>query len=145
VHQQRQWYSVNSLCRIVHVSRAGYYSWLHSRRKRELSDGLLLKDIKRLYQQSNGRYGSPRVYRGLRTEGRSCSKSRVERLMRDNDLRAKHKRKFEVTTDSKHSLPVADNILARRFEWERPNQAWVGDITYIRTDEGWLYLAMLLD
>jgi transposase InsO family protein len=74
-----------------------------------------------------------------------CSKERVERLMRQDGLRTKHKRKFKVTTNSKHNHPIAPNILAGRFDWEHPNQAWVGDITYIPTDEGWLYLAVLND
>jgi len=106
---------------------------------------MLLKDIKRIYDANDRNYGSPRVYRELRTAGVSCSKDRVERLMRENGLRAKQAKKFKVTTNSKHNLPVSPNVLAGRFEWERPNQAWVGDITYVATDEGWLYLAVLLD
>ena len=114
-------------------------------RRRERADAALLGDIKRIYDEHDRNYGSPRVYRELRTAGISCSKERVERLMRDNRLRAKHAKKFKVTTQSKHKHPVAPNVLAGRFEWPRPNQAWVGDISYIATDEGWLYLAVLLD
>ena len=106
---------------------------------------MLLKDIRRVHVDSDHTFGSPRVYRGLRLEGISCSKARIERLMRDNAVRTMHKRRFVVTTNSKHNLPVAPNILDGRFGWERPNQAWVGDITYIPTNEGWLYLAVLLD
>lgn len=146
VHQERHWYPVDQLCRILRVSRGGYYAWLRGRGKiREQADVVLLKDIRRIHLDSDRSYGSPRVYRGLRDEKISCSKARVERLMRKHELRTKHKRKFQVTTDSKHNLPVAPNILAGRFDWERPNQAWVGDITSIPTDEGWLYLAVLLD
>jgi putative transposase len=145
VHQERQWYSVDALCVTLKASRGGYYAWLQSRRCRERSDAVLLKEIERIYGDSDRSFGSPRVYRALRQEGQSCSKDRVERLMRENGLCSKHKQKFKVTTDSQHNLPVAPNILAGRFDWERPNQAWVGDITYIPTDEGWLYLAVLLD
>lgn len=145
VHQERRWYPIDLLCRTLKVSRGGYYQWLRSRRQRAHADARLLKDIMRVHSGSDRSYGSPRVYRDLRKEGISCSKARVERLMRDNELRSVHKEKFKVTTDSKHNLPVAPNILAGRFDWQRPNQAWVGDITYIPTDEGWLYLAVLLD
>lgn len=146
MHQEQRWYQIDSLCHALRVSRGGYYAWLRGRsHKRELADGLLLADIRRIYGDSNRNYGSPRVYRGLRTAGVKCGKRRVERLMQVNGLRAKQKRKFKVTTDSKHNLPVAPNVLAGRFTWEGPNQAWVGDITYIPTDEGWLYLAVLLD
>lgn len=146
MHQEQRWYPIDLLCRALRVSRGGYYGWLKGRgRQREQADAVLLEDVRRIHAGSNRNYGSPRVYRDLRQEGIVCSKARVERLMRDNELRAKHKRKFKVTTDSKHNLPVAPNVLAGRFAWERPNQAWVGDITYIPTDEGWLYLAVLLD
>jgi putative transposase len=147
VHQERQWYRVDELCHALRISRGGYYAWLRTemKRRREPSDEMLLADIRQIYEDSGQAYGSPRVYRELREADRKCSKARVERLMRQNGLRAKHKRKFKVTTDSAHHLPVADNILAGRFNWENPDQAWVGDITYIGTDEGWLYLAVLID
>lgn len=146
MHQERRWYPTGELCRDLRVSRGGYYAWLRGcGRRREQADVVLLKDIRRIHLESGRSYGSPRVYRDLRQAGVACSKARVERLMRENELRSTHKLKFKVTTDSKHNLPVAPNILAGRFSWERPNQAWVGDITYIPTDEGWLYLAVLLD
>ncbi len=146
MHQERRWYPIDVLARGLRVSRGGYYAWLRGLgRQRELGDAVLLTDIKRIYAENDRNYGSPRVYRDLRKAGVSCSKERIERLMHDNGLRAKHAKKFKVTTDSNHNLPVAPNVLAGRFEWERPNQAWVGDITYIPTDEGWLYLAVLID
>ena len=146
MQQERRWYQIEPLCRALRVSRGGYYSWLRGRgHKREMADSLLLSDIRRIYGDSNRNYGSPRIHRELRTAGVSCSKERVERLMRINGLRAKHKRKFKVATDSQHNLPVAPNLLAGRFSWERPDQAWAGDITNISTEEGWLYLAVLLD
>jgi putative transposase len=147
MHQERRWYPLEWLSRILRVSRSGYYAWLHTlaQRRREPADEQLLAQIRRIHEESKQTYGSPRVYRELRGTGVSCGKERVERLMHDNGLRAKHKRKFKVTTDSKHNLPVAPNVLAGRFNWDQPNVAWVGDITYIPTDEGWLYLAVLLD
>jgi putative transposase len=146
MHQERRWYQIDVLARALRVSRGGYYAWLRGLgRQREQADAVLLTDIRRIYADNDRNYGSPRVYRDLRTAGVSCSKERIERLMRDNGLKAKHAKKFKVTTDSNHNLPVAPNVLSGRFEWERPNQAWVGDITYIPTDEGWLYLAVLID
>lgn len=146
MHKERRWYQVDVLCRTLRVSRGGYYAWVRGLSgKRQQADALLLKDIRQIYTDNDRNYGSPRVYRTLRQNGVSCSKDRVERLMRDNGLRAKQAKKFKVTTDSKHKHPVARNVLAGRFKWECPNQAWVGDITYIPTDEGWLYLAVLID
>ena len=145
MHQERRWYPIDVLARVLRMSRAGYYAWLRGRgRQREQADAMLLTDIRRVYADNDRRYGSPRLYRELRKTV-SCGKERIERLMRDNGIKAKHAKKFKVTTDSNHNLPVAPNVLAGRFEWERPNQAWVGDMTYIPTDEGWLYLAVLID
>jgi len=128
------------------MSRGGYYNWLRGLgQRRAHADEVLLADIRRVYADNDRRYGSPRIYRDLLKDGVSCGKERIERLMRDNGIKAKHAKKFKVTTDSSHNLPVAPNVLAGRFEWERPNQAWVGDMTYIPTDEGWLYLAVLID
>jgi len=146
MHRERNRYPLERLCRTLHVCRNGYYRWLSGHgRKREEADAQLLQEIRRIHFKSDRNYGSPRIYRDLRKAGISCSKERVERLMRENGLKTKHKRKFKVTTDSKHNLPVAPNVLAGRFDWKRPNEAWVGDLTYIPTDEGWLYLAVLLD
>jgi len=145
MHQERRWYPIDVLARGLRLSRGGYYAWLRGRgQQREQADALLLTDIRRIYAENDRRYGSPRVYRELHKTV-SCGKERIERLMREDGLRAKHAKKFKVTTDSNHNLPVAPNVLAGRFEWERPNQAWVGDMTYIATDEGWLYLAVLID
>ena len=101
--------------------------------------------IKAVHKKSRKTYGSPRIYETLKASGETCSKKRVDRLMAKNGIRAKQKRKFVVTTDSKHNLPVADNILNREFNVHEPNTVWTSDITYIPTDEGWLYLAGVLD
>jgi putative transposase len=144
VQEEKNKCHVGALCRVLRLSRSGYYAWRKGR-KRENADAALLVRIRDVHAKSNKAYGSPRVYRALRKE-MSCSKRRVERLMRENGIRSKHKRRFKVTTNSKHNLPLAPNILAGRFSaWERPNQVWVGDITYIPTAEGWLYLSVLLD
>jgi putative transposase len=146
MHQERDRYPIELLCRGLKLSRAGYYAWLcNGGGKREKSDVALTERIRSVHGENEGKYGSPRVYRELRKAGVACSKERVERLMREAGLAAKHKRKFKVTTNSAHNLLVAPNVLAGRFTWERPDQAWVGDLTYIATDEGWLYLAVLLD
>ena len=101
--------------------------------------------IKAIHAEVKGVYGSPRMARELRRRGFPTSKERVERLMRDNGIKARHKRRYKATTDSRHTLPVAPNLLNRDFHPTAPNQAWCADLTYIWTDEGWLYLAIVLD
>ena len=105
----------------------------------------MLALIKAIHAELKGAYGSPRMLRELRNRGFSASKARVERLMREHNVRARHKRRYKATTDSKHSLPVAQNLLDRNFKPSAPNQVWTSDITYLWTDEGWLYLAIVLD
>ncbi len=101
--------------------------------------------IKAAHQASRGTYGSPRVHHDLVAQGHTVGRDRVARLMRENDLRGKRKRRFRNTTQSKHCHPVAPNVLEREFTVEQPNTAWVGDITYVWTAEGWLYVSTLLD
>jgi transposase InsO family protein len=105
----------------------------------------MLALIKAIHAELKGAYGSPRMIRELRNRGFSARKARVERLMHDNNVRAHHKRRYKATTDSKHNLPVAQNLLDRDFTPIAPNQVWTSDITYLWTDEGWLYLAIVLD
>lgn len=134
------------MCRALGVSRSGYYAWRGrpvSRRSRENEE--LLEKIKSVHKKSKERYGSPRVHNQLLADGESCGRGRVARLMSANGICAKQKRKFVVTTDSKHDMPVAENILDREFSVEEPNKVWLSDITYIPTDEGWLYLAGVVD
>jgi putative transposase len=102
-------------------------------------------EIKVVHKKSRKTYGSPRVHADLNETGHVCSKHRVARLMRENGIVSKHKRKFKVTTNSNHSYPIADNLLQRQFDVSEPGQCWVSDITYIPTREGWLYLAVTLD
>ena len=105
----------------------------------------MLQEIRQVHEQSRRNYGSPKVCQTLRANGEACNHKRVERLMRENGIRAKRARKFKATTNSKHNQPVAENVLARQFTVEEPNKVWCGDITYIWTDEGWVYLAVFLD
>jgi putative transposase len=134
------------MCRVLGVSRSGYYSWRTRRESdRHVQNRVLLERIRLVHRKSHGTYGSPRVHRQLIAEGVVCSRGRVERLMSANDIRAKQRRKFVATTDSKHSLPIAPNILKREFGVKEPNKVWTSDITYIPTQEGWLYLAGVMD
>jgi transposase InsO family protein len=110
-----------------------------------LTDAQMLAPIQSIHVEFKGSYDSPRMVRELRLRGFPASKERVERLMQENDIRAKHKRRFKVTTDSKHNLPIAPNLLERNFTPDAPNQVWTSDITYLWTDEGWLYLAIVID
>ena len=105
----------------------------------------MLALIRALHAELKGGYGSPRRVKELRGRGIAASKARVERLMREHGLRARHQRRFKATTGSKHALPVADNLLNRNFNPGQPDQVWTSDITYLWTDEGWLYLAVVLD
>jgi putative transposase len=139
-------FRVQSMCRALEASRSGYYRWRQlpeSSRARE--DRRLLVLIRTVYQQSQGRYGSPRVYEKLKQQGTFCGKRRVERLMRGDGLRARRRRCFRVTTRSIASHPPAPNHLNRQFSVLQLNTVWVGDMTYLWTQEGWLYLAVLLD
>jgi putative transposase len=139
-------YPLQMLCRALQVSDSGFTSWQRSDGPRQwLSDGELLERIREIHEETKAAYGSPRIYQELKGCGIPVSKGRVERLMRENGLRGRHKRRFKATTDSKHTLPVAPNLLQQNFETERPDQAWTADITYVATAEGWLYLAIVLD
>lgn len=134
------------MCQVLEVSRSGYYAWLkRPKSNRKKLNEELLERIKKIHKQSRKTYGSPRVTHTLKSQGIPCSKNRVARLTNENNIRPKTKRKFKATTNSKHNYPVADNILNRNFNPSRPNEAWVADITYIPTDEGWLYLAAVVD
>jgi len=128
------------------IERSGYYAWLNREpNKRDLANEKLDKEIISIFNEHKGRYGSPRLTKELQGRGEHCSKNRVARRMKQIGLKAKGKNKFKNTTDSKHNFPVAPNLLNRNFKAEAPNQKWCGDISYIWTDEGWLYLATVID
>jgi putative transposase len=131
---------------MLDVSRSGYYA----RRKRpvsarEMANQELYKKIKAVYNENHGVYGSPRIYRALKKQGVACSENRVARLMRLRSLQAKQTKRYKTTTKRNKAQPVAPNLLKRDFVAQRPNQKWLTDITYIPTQEGWLYLAAVLD
>jgi putative transposase len=139
-------YSVGRICTLLGISRSGYYAW--KKRKpgqREQKKQALTDLIRLIHKLSRRTYGSPRVYAQLRKQGVTCNRKTVARLMRKDGLKGQRKYRRVFTTDSKHTFPVAPNILNRDFQAEKPNQKWVADITYIPTQEGWLYLAGVLD
>lgn len=138
---------VRLMCRVLEVSASGYYAWCsRPESARSAANRKLLGDVRRLHGEHHGRYGSPRMHAALRAEGRTASRGRVERLMRRNGIRALAGRRFRpCTTDSRHYLPIAPNLLQQEFVAAAPNRVWLADITYIATGEGWLYLAAVLD
>ncbi len=146
IEQHRRQWPVTLMCQVLDVARSGYYAWCHraesraSRRRRQL-----IVMIRSIHQEMHRTYGSPRMHLELLERNERCSLNFVAKLMRQDGIAAKTKRKFKVTTDSKHDLPVAQNLLERRFEQPAPNQAWVSDISYLPTREGWLYLAVVQD
>jgi putative transposase len=139
-------FPIGPMCHVLGVSCSGYYAW---RRRpaapKTKADALLAVEVVGAHKRSRGTYGSPRVHAELRARGTRVGRKRVERLMREQGIQARRKRRFRRTTDSNHPNPVAPNVLARRFEPEAPNRAWVTDVTYVWTDEGWLFLAVMLD
>jgi putative transposase len=146
IDAQRDSYPLQALCEMLGVSTSGYADWKKSGGPTHwLSDEQLLALIRSVHAQYRQAYGSPRITEELKSRGIPASLERVKRLMRENGIRAKHKRRYKATTDSKHALPVAPNLLDRKFETSAPDQVWTADITYIPTREGWLYLAVVMD
>ncbi len=143
----RREFELAELCAALSVSTSGYRTWKRggSPNRKRLTDAQMLVLIRTIDRQLKNAYGSPRMVRELRDRGFPAGKEHVERLMRDNGIRARHKRRFKATTDSKHALPVAPNLLDRNFQPPAPNQVWSADLTYLWTDEGWLYRAVVLD
>jgi putative transposase len=134
------------MCKVLSVSRSAYYSWLKDKpAARRLENQQLTDLIRQLHQESKQSYGSPRIAKGLGQLSIQVSRPRVARLMKLAGLRAKVSKKFRVTTDSKHNYPVSENLLNRNFTATSLAQAWVSDITYVRTQAGWLYLTVVLD
>jgi transposase InsO family protein len=135
------------MCGTLGVAVSGYYAWRKRKQsQRQEQDQVLLTHIQRVFQHSHQLYGSPRVHAALRRDGIACSRKRVARLMRQAGLHSLRQRRHRIrTTDSNHTYPVAPNRLNRQFQAERPNQKWVADFTYVFTDEGWLFLAAVLD
>ena len=145
---ERIWH-ITTMCRVLVVSRAGYYAWrARPLCQRVRDDRVLYAKVQAIHERTRRRYGSPRVHRELRRQGCRCGEKRVARLMRAGGLRGTPRRAYRVTTESAHLAPVAPNRLDRQFDVTTipgVNQAWAADITYVPTDEGWLYLAVILD
>lgn len=145
IHKHRSKFPIAKMCRVLEVSRSGYYAYINrpeSNQRKRRSE--LLKTIKHIYLANHKIYGAPRIARALPPEQKACVGT-VAKLMRQAGLRSKTVKKFKATTNSNHSLPVAENILNQDFSTKQRNQKWVSDITYIWTREGWLYLAGILD
>ena len=143
---EKENFPIALMCRLLRVSRAGFYAScirLESARMRD--DRRLKVQIRASHEASKRRYGSPRIHQDLKAAGEQVSRKRIARLMKEEGIAARRRRRFVRTTDSKHDLPVAPNLLERDFTAEKPNQCWVGDLTYLRTTDGWLFLAVLLD
>ncbi len=146
IQQHQTEFPISVMCEVLSVSRSGYYAWRKNpESKRKQSNNKLRKKIRTVHRNSRETYGSPRVYQVLKQQGKVCSKNRVARLMREDGLKAKTKKRFKATTNSKYSFPVAPNLLDRDFSPEEPNQVYPGDITYIWTTEGWLSLPVVID
>lgn len=143
---QRDRWEIRKMAKVLNVSTSGYYAW--KRRKpsrRTVGDALLIAEIRKIQKRHRRRYGSPRIHRELATMGIKVSRKRVARLIRCNDLSCLPRKRFQVTTDSRHQEPVAENILNRQFDVAIPNTVWVSDITYLPTRDGWLYLCVIID
>jgi transposase InsO family protein len=140
-------YPVTVLCDVMRVSRSGFYDYMDRFKnpKDRPEKAALQRRIKEIFDQSRGSYGSRRVAKQLKDEGHQIGRYKVRRIMRQMGLRAKTPRRFKLTTDSRHSFPVAPNVLNRNFEVNAPNKVWTADITYLWTFEGWLYLAVVMD
>jgi transposase InsO family protein len=146
VHLEKHNYSIKRLCEVLQVCRAGYYRWLKRKTSRSsIRRKKLLQRILEIFEESRESYGCPRVFRQLRREGFKCSRRTVETIMREHEISPKRKRKYKSTTDSNHDLPVTKNWLNRQFDTQEQDEVWVSDITYVETQEGWLYLCVFID
>lgn len=138
-------YTLGMMSKQLNVSTSGFYSWMKSAKARQKKEDKLLLEIKTVFRDSFETYGSPRISVALAEKNIICSQSTIARKMKSNQLCARKKRKFIHTTDSNHNYKVADNLLNRNFDVERPNTVWVSDITYISVGEKWMYLTTMID
>ena len=146
IHEYRSSFRVEKMCRVCDISRSGYYAWRQREKsRRQKENERLVEKIKKVHVLHRKVYGSPRITEELRAEGFLCGKNRIARLMRLNGIKAKTVKRYRVTTNSAHRLPVAPNLVNRRFVADDPDRLWVSDISYITTREGWLYLAVIID
>lgn len=146
IDQAKAQFPVQRLCSVLGVSQSGYFAWKDRPAcRRQRDDLVLLAHARSAFALSNGTYGSPRMTRELQDNGFAVGRRRTARLMRENDIKARQKRRFKRTTDSEHSWPVAPNIIDQDFAADGPNQKWGVDISYVWTREGWIYLAVVID
>jgi len=146
IEAEKAMFPIRLMCRVLRVTASGFYAWrTRPESKRAIRDRQLTVKVRAFHAASRGTYGSPRILEDLQEDGEKVSRKRVARLMRENELTGQMPRRFRRTTDSKHDLPVAENVLQRDFNPEAPNRVWAADISYVRTWEGWLYLAVVLD
>jgi putative transposase len=146
IEHHRGQYPVIRMCQVLGVSSSGYYAWRNRKPSQRARENQRLRvHIRAIHKQSKGTYGSPRIHAELRAQGIQCSRGRVARLMKLEGLKGHRRTRFKATTQSNHRLPIAPNLLARRFVAQQPNEKWLADITYIDTRRGWLYLAAIMD
>ncbi len=146
IEAEKASFPINRMCRVLGVSQSGFFAWQERPAcRRQQQDMVYLAHIRTAFALSNGTYGSPRMHRDLVDEGHEIGRHRTARLMRENQLIARQKRRFKRTTDSEHAWPVAPNLVAQDFTADGPDRKWGADISYIWTAEGWLYLAIVLD
>ncbi len=146
IQAEKDLYPVVTLCRVLLVSTSGFYAWQHRKPSaRQLRKEALTAQVKATHEASRKTYGSPRVTRKLRKAGEQVTVKTVAKIMHENDIAARKKRRFKATTDSKHTKRIADNLLQRDFTAEAPNQVWVTDVTAVWTLVGWVYLAAIID
>lgn len=147
MHEQRRTYGIKLMSESLSVTRSGYYRWVSTGMisPKLLTETELLNQILEIFNYSKQRYGSPRITAELRAKGMKVSNKRIARIMKKHGIKSKIRRRYKITTNSKHKLPIAENLVEMKFNPEKANSLWTSDITYIRTNEGWLYLAVVLD
>ena len=139
-------FEVRKMCRVLRVSRSGYYSYLkRGLSQRNEENKRFVTKIREIWKWSRGTYGSPRITAELQAQGFVCGENRIARLMRENEIKARTRKRFKITTKSDHNLPIAKDLVGRDFSASRMNELWLSDITYIWTWEGWMYLAAVMD
>jgi len=147
MHEQRRTYGIKLMSESLSVTRSGYYRWVSTGMisPKLLTETELLNQILEIFNYSKQRYGSPRITAELRAKGMKVSNKRIARIMKKHGIKSKIRRRYKITTNSKHKLPIAENLVEMKFNPVKANSLWTSDITYIRTSEGWLYLAVILD
>jgi transposase InsO family protein len=146
IKDNRSEFRLEKMCQVLAVSKSGYYAWQkRAKSKTSQANEVLLAKIREIFYGNHQRYGSRRVWFELHLRGIICSKNHVARLMRQDKLKSKRTKRYKTTTNSKHNLPIAPNLINQNFAVKQPDRVWVSDITYLWTWEGWMYLAVVID